>query len=132
MNKYGSDEYWNKFLAALDPRTVDRIVDAIYVARGTLGRSEQPFMDDLINALYPYTFFAEACHHMFWMNLRGILNRNFHPIGIATQDVFWPHWRTDNEPPAQTNSLQEIVTELAAIRKELDHLKPAVKKKNHS
>jgi hypothetical protein len=133
MNKYDSDEYWNKFIAGFKdyPQAADRIVEAIYLARGTLARNEQPIMDDLINAIQPYTFFAEACHHMFWMNLRGILNRDHDPIGIAANDVFWPYWRNKSEPPPQANHLQEIVTQLAALRKELDHLKQAVQKKRN-
>lgn len=133
MNKYDSDEYWNKFLTEFKdyPPTADRIVHAIYLARGTLSRNEQPIMDHLINALHPYTFFAEACHHMFWMSLREILKREHDPISIAAEDVFWPYWHTKTEPPPQTNFLQVVLTELATIRQELDQIKLATQKKRN-
>lgn len=126
-----SDEYWNRFKTALKqhPPTVDRIAHAIYVARATLAQNEQPLIDDLLNAIYPYTFFADATHHMFWMNLRGILNRKHDPICIAATDLFWPYPGESEPPPI--NHLQQIVTELAAIRKELEHLKSATQKKRN-
>jgi hypothetical protein len=68
-----SDEYWNRFKTALrqHPPTVDRIATAIYIARATLAENEQPVIDDLLNAIYPYTFFADATHHMFLDELAG-------------------------------------------------------------
>jgi hypothetical protein len=133
MNKYDSDEYWNKFLAEFKdyPPTADRIVHAIYLARGTLSPNEQPIMDHLINALHPYTFFAEACHHMFWMSLREILKREHDPIGIAAEDICWPYWHTRKEPPPQGNFLQVILTELATIRQELDQIKLVTQRKRN-
>jgi len=128
MNKYDSDEYWNKFLAEFKdyPYTADRIVHALYLARGTMARTEQPIMDHLINALYPYTFFAEACHHMFWMSLREILKKEYDPIGIAASDVAYP---------SRTAATGELPTShpyrTCNNRQELDHLKLAVQKKRN-
>lgn len=131
MNKYDSDEYWNKFIAEFRdyPPTADRIVHALYLARGTMARNEQPIMDHLINAIYPYTFFAEATHHMFWMSLREILKREHDPISIAAADPFWPYWHNNSEPPPQENVLHVILTQLTSIRQELDHLKLTSQKK---
>lgn len=125
-----SDEYWNRFKTALKqhPPTVDRIAQAIYTARVTLHKDEQPILDELLNAIYPYTFFADATHHMFWMNLRGILSTEHDPIGIANSDIFWPGW-TLREVPPLPNPLQDIVTELTAIRKELELLKGTIQRK---
>ena len=125
-----SDECWNRFKTALRqyPPTVDRIAQAIYTARATLAQNEQPIIDELVNAIYAYTFFADATHHMFWMNLRGILSREHDPVGIAGTDIFWPSWQLRELPPP-SNPLQEIVTELAAIRKELELLKGTIQRK---
>jgi hypothetical protein len=123
-----SDEYWNRFKATLKehPPTVDRIVQAIYLGRETMARSEQPLVDDLINAIHPYTLFAKATHHMFWMWLRGILPKEHCPICIALEDMFCPG-DLQIDPPR--NYLQEITTELATIRTELERLKAPVQRK---
>jgi hypothetical protein len=124
-----SDVYWNRFKAALKehPPTVDFIVQAIYLARESLARNEQPLLDDLINAIHPYTLFAKATHHMFWMWLRGILPKEHCPICITLEDMFCPP-DIKNEPPPK-NYLQEITTELASIRTELERLKVPAQRK---
>lgn len=125
-----SDEHWHKFIAEFKhhPPTADRIVQAIYAARATLARNEQPVMDHLIDAIHPHTFFADACHQMFWMDLRGILDREHYPVFVAAKDMFWPRWDLRHEqPPA--NPIQEIVTELTVIRKELEFLKETIQRK---
>lgn len=125
-----SDEHWHNFIAEFKhhPPTADRIVHAIYAARATLARNEQPILDHLIDAIYPHTFFADACHQMFWMNLRGILSREHDPVFIAAKDVFWPRWNLRHEDQP-TNPIQGIVTDLTIIRKDLEDLKASAQKK---
>lgn len=125
-----SDEHWRKFIEAFKhhPPTADRIVHAIYAARATLARNEQSLMDDLIDAIYPHTFFADACHHMFWMHLRGILDRDHFPVFIAANDVFWPRWGLRDEPPPK-NPIQDLITDLTIIRKDIEELKASAQKK---
>jgi hypothetical protein len=124
-----SDEYWNRFKATLQecPLTADSIVQMIYLARESLPRNEQPLLDDLINALHPYTFFARAAHHVFWMWVRGILPKEHHPFYAAGSDMFCPSDIKDEQPPR--NYLQEITDELAAIRIELERLKAPAQRK---
>jgi hypothetical protein len=134
MYNCSSDQYWSEFITQISdyPPLADSMAEAIYFARATLCRDEQPIIDALINAIHPYTFFAQASHHMFWMYLRGILHRDDHPIAIALTDATWPHLRDIPDPvPVQPNQLQEIKTELAAIRTELAQLKLAVRKKRN-
>ena len=125
-----SDEHWHNFIAEFKhrPLTADRIVNAIYAVRATLSRSEQPIVDHLIDALYPHTFFADACHQMFWMELRGLLEGEYHPVSIAAKDMFWPRWDLRHEEPPR-NPIQEIVTDLAIIRRDIEDLKTAQKRK---
>ena len=124
-----SDEYWNRFKEILKehPPTVDRIVQAIYLGRETMSPNEKPLLDDLINAIHPYTLFAKATHHLFWMWLRGILPKEYCPVCIALEDICWPRDLRDEPPPR--NYLQEITTELATIRTELERLKAPARRK---
>ena len=47
-------------------------------------------LDAVIGALFPYTFFGDACRHLFWNYLSATLDPADDPISAASYYPIWP------------------------------------------
>ena len=52
-------------------------------AREALAETDRAAIDELIDAVFPYTNFYTACHHLFWMAVQDKLKPEFDLMTIA-------------------------------------------------
>jgi hypothetical protein len=74
-----------------DPEAGYRFALALNFAREALGENDRAILDELIDAIFPYTSFYDACHHLYLMAVRGKLKPDFDIMKIAlAADPHWP------------------------------------------
>lgn len=77
------------------PEAAYRFARALDIARDALTVNERAVLDELIEALFPYTSFYDACHHLYWMAIRGKLKPEHDPLVAAlAADPKWSGVRT--------------------------------------
>jgi len=77
------------------PEAAYRFARALDIARDALDAKERAVLDELIDALFPYTNFYAACHHLYWMAVQGKLRPEHDPLLAAlAADPKWIGVRT--------------------------------------
>ena len=91
------DHSWRKVLAALEesPLGAEHFARTLFATRDSLqNEADRERLDALISALFPYTFFGDACRHLFGHYLWGTLDPADDPINAASYYPIWlrgPH-----------------------------------------
>lgn len=86
-----------------EPEAAYRFALALNFAREALGDSNCAVIDELIDAVFPFTNFYDACHHMFLMAVRKELKPEFDIMKIAiAADPKWQGKRV--KPTSKTKA----------------------------
>jgi hypothetical protein len=86
-----------------DPEAGYRFAVALNFAREALGENDRAVIDELIDAIFPFTSFYNACHHLYLMAIKGKLKPQFDPVALAVAAD--PHWfgrRVKPKPKSKT------------------------------
>lgn len=76
------------------PTAAYQFARALQYAQVPLDDEQAALLDDLIDTLFPYTDFYDACRHLYWLAVRGRLHPNHDPLFICKQaDPAWPQVR---------------------------------------
>ena len=74
-----------------DPEAAYRFALALNFAREALNETDRAVIDELIDAVFPFTHFYAACHHLFWMAVQKKPKPEFDPIKVALAAD--PNWQ---------------------------------------
>ena len=81
----GDAERWRKLIKSFEdaPEAAYRLALALNFARKALNENEREGLDNLIDALFPYTNFYDACRRLYWMAVAGKLQPQHDPLLAA-------------------------------------------------
>ena len=81
------------------PEAAYRLARALNFAREALNEDERQGLDELIDALFPYTNFYDACRRLYWLAVEGKLEPQHDPLLAAlAADPKWPGRRVKQTP----------------------------------
>jgi len=66
-----------------EPEAAYRFALSLNFARDALAEKDRAVIDELIDAIFPYTHFYAACHHLFWMAVQHKLKPECDPVMLA-------------------------------------------------
>jgi DNA-binding XRE family transcriptional regulator len=105
------DHSWRKVLAALEesPIGAEHFARTLFATRDSLqSEADRERLDALVSALFPYTFFGDACRHLFGHYLWGTLDPADDPISAAS---YYPIWLRGPHEHPQSKEEREIYRE---------------------